>query len=103
MYPRLHIRELLLTHSIIDADKPLKKGFFIPFDSSTNVRSCLLSGHKPLSENIVFLVSNSQSAHTLLKTKLIEICSFIKECRKLTLDFGLNKGLNPTFQKIFQC
>ena len=58
---------------MIDVDKPLKKGFFIPFDSSTNVRSCLLSGHKPLSENIDFLVSNSQSVHTLLKTKLIVI------------------------------
>ena len=57
----------LSTHSMIDVDKPLKKGFFIPFDSSTNVRSCLLSGHKPLSENIDFLVSNSQRAQTLLE------------------------------------
>ena len=73
MNQRSLIRKLFLTHSMIDVDSPLKIGLCIPFDSSTNVRSCLLSGHKPLSENIDFLVSNSQSVHTLLKTKLIVI------------------------------
>ena len=81
---------------MIDVDKPLKKGFFIPFDSSTNVRSCLLSGHKPLSENIVFLVSNSQRAQTLLKHKLIEVPMDFP-CRKTYLGLWSEHRAEPHF------